>query len=148
MDTSQPLKVDVFVLGGGLLDRRQIDRRVRVAVPGSTDGIWVTSPEDQVLRKLDWYRKGGEVSDRQWRDVLGILSTVGHGFDREDLTETATHVGLADLLDAAWPRWLTAAGVGEFAGQPRRAQSMHRRVSGRAARRSSPIGRPHSSHVP
>jgi hypothetical protein len=33
--------------------------------------IWIASAEDSIVRKLDWYRRGGEVSDRQWRDVLG-----------------------------------------------------------------------------
>jgi hypothetical protein len=28
-------------------------------------------PEDILLQKLRWFRLGGEVSDRQWRDVLG-----------------------------------------------------------------------------
>ena len=33
----------------------------------------VASPEDTLLAKLEWYRLGGEVSERQWRDVLGVL---------------------------------------------------------------------------
>jgi hypothetical protein len=101
-DTTQPMKVDVFVLGDGLLDRRQIDRRMRIALPGSPHGIWVTSPEDQVLRKLDWYRLGGEVSDRQWRDVIGLLAAVGREFDRADITAAAAQLGLVDLLEAAF----------------------------------------------
>ena len=31
----------------------------------------VSSPEDTLLAKLEWYRMGGEVSERQWRDVQG-----------------------------------------------------------------------------
>ena len=51
------LKVDLFVLGQGLLDRLQMDRRVLVEIAGDPPTeIWVTSPADQVLRKLDWYR--------------------------------------------------------------------------------------------
>jgi hypothetical protein len=68
VDTVNALKVDVFVLGDDLLDRMQIERRVLVELPGAPMGIWVTAAEDQVLRKLDWYRKGGRPSDRQWRD--------------------------------------------------------------------------------
>lgn len=43
VDTASAIKVDLFV-GDGLLDRMQIERRVRVAVPGAENGIWVTSP--------------------------------------------------------------------------------------------------------
>ena len=34
---------------------------------------FVATAEDTLLAKLEWYRMGGEVSERQWRDVLGIL---------------------------------------------------------------------------
>ena len=33
---------------------------------------FVATAEDTLLQKLRWYRLGDEVSDRQWRDVLGI----------------------------------------------------------------------------
>lgn len=97
------MKVDLFVLGDGILDRRQIERRVRIALPGGAATLWVTSPEDQVLRKLDWFRLGGSVSDRQWRDVLGILRIRGGAIDEDYLrsTATATATGLAELVERA-----------------------------------------------
>jgi hypothetical protein len=36
--------------------------------------IYVATPEDTVLAKLAWYRLGDEISDRQWRDILGVLA--------------------------------------------------------------------------
>lgn len=93
------MKVDLFVLGDGLLDRRQIEGRRRVAV-GDVE-LWVGAPEDQVLRKLSWYRLGGEVSDRQWRDVVAILAVQRDRLDYADLRSAARTVGLADLLERA-----------------------------------------------
>src|SRR3954470_14770428 len=101
VDTAHGLKVDLFVLGDGLLDRMQIERRIDVTIPGFADRIWITSPEDQVLRKLDWYRSTEHQSERQWRDVLGILRIHGDALDSDYLNDTARQVGLGALLDDA-----------------------------------------------
>lgn len=95
------MKIDLFVLGDGLLDRMQIERRVLIAVPGAAKGIWVTAPEDQVLRKLDWFRRGATTSDRQWRDVVGILRIHRQSMDLDYLRSSAVAVGLAETLDEA-----------------------------------------------
>lgn len=104
------MRVDVFVLGDGLLDRRQMERRRQIDVP-RTDGpilIWVGTPEDQVLRKLRWFQLGGEVSDRQWNDVLGILTVQAATIDLTDVVRTATQLGLGDLAVRA----IAEAGLG------------------------------------
>ena len=62
------LKVDLFVAGGTPLDARQIARRQAVDL-GDGRRLHVHPPEDILLQKLRWYRRGGEVSDRQWRDI-------------------------------------------------------------------------------
>jgi len=101
VDTENALKVDLFVVGDGLLDRMQIQRRVRIGMPGAPDGIWVTSAEDQVLRKLDWFRNSGSTSERQWRDVVGILRVHGAELDAEYLSESARALDLSGELDEA-----------------------------------------------
>jgi hypothetical protein len=96
-------KVDFFVLGDGLLDRRQLERRRRVVlVEEPRQELWVTSDEDQVLRKLDWFRAGAGVSDRQWRDVVGILAVQAEHIDRADLEAAAAELGLDELLARAF----------------------------------------------
>ncbi len=95
-------KVDLFVLGTGRLDTAQIDRRVRFEL--QTDppaSLWVTSPEDQVLRKLEWFRHGGGVSDKQWRDVVAILRANEGRLDLVYLQGQANALDLNDLLDQA-----------------------------------------------
>lgn len=63
--------------------------------------LWIRSAEDQILRKLSWYRAGGEVSDRQWRDVIGILRVQGGRLDLVSLRAVAGEAGLSELLERA-----------------------------------------------
>jgi hypothetical protein len=61
----------------------------------------VPRAEDVVLLKLDWHRAGGEVSERQWGDVLGVLKVAAGDLDRGYLSLWAKDLGLADLLERA-----------------------------------------------
>lgn len=61
----------------------------------------MVAPAEQILRKLDWCLKGGAVSDRQWRDVVGILAAQQEHLDVDDLMNRATELGLDDLVKAA-----------------------------------------------
>ena len=54
-----------------------------------------------MLAKLQWYREGGGVSDRQWTDVLGVLKVQGATLDRAYLEEWARELGLTSLLRRA-----------------------------------------------
>lgn len=82
------LKVDLFVAGGTPLDDLQLERRLRVEIrPGHV--IYIHPPEDILLQKLRWYRLGGGVSDRQWRDIIGIIRTQGERLDRRYLAVNA-----------------------------------------------------------
>ena len=94
------LKVDLFVAGGTPLDARQIARRLAVDL-GDGRRLHVHPPEDILLQKLRWYRRGGEVSDRQWRDVAAIVRVQGGRLDRAYLREGAAILGVTDLLDRA-----------------------------------------------
>lgn len=107
------LKVDLFVLGDAALDREQLRRRFQAQVSAeSAQRVPVSSAEDLVLRKLDWFRAGGGVSDRQWRDVLGILKVQRGRFDLDYLRRWAASLELTELLARA----LREAGAPEGAG--------------------------------
>ncbi len=92
-------KVDVFVSKGCPFDRAQIERRVlQIVATDPQRTMYLASPEDTVLAKLDWYRQGGEVSDRQWRDVIGVLVAQHGRLDASYLDDWADQLGLRDLL--------------------------------------------------
>ena len=94
-------KVDFFVLGGSNFSREEFSRRaLRQIDPQSGFEAYVQAPEDAVLSKLDWYRRGGEVSENQWRDVLGMLRQQA-GLDSAYLRKWAGELGVADLLERA-----------------------------------------------
>ena len=95
------MKVDLFIAGGSVLDEQQMDRRQRVQVATDPDRhLYFYMPEDILLQKLNWYRAGGEVSDRQWRDILGIV-LVQSELDDAYLRDGARRLGVVDLLDRA-----------------------------------------------
>jgi len=95
-------KVDVFVAKTRAFDRSQLARRRLVLLSEEPERqAYVASAEDTILAKLEWYRMGGEVSERQWRDVLGVLLVQGERLDLDYLKQMATHIGVLDLLKLA-----------------------------------------------
>lgn len=91
-------KVDVFVAGGTALDRQLLDRRIPVDLGVAAGRLYVHSPEDILLQKLRWYRRGGEVSDRQWRDILGIVRVQAERLDRSYAERGAVQLEVGDLF--------------------------------------------------
>lgn len=95
-------KVDVFTFKGRLFEESQVRRRVAQVVAADPERTaYVASAEDTVLSKLEWYRSGGEMSDRQWRDVVDVLKVQGDRLDHGYLRHWADVLKVEDLLERA-----------------------------------------------
>jgi hypothetical protein len=95
------VKVDLFVSRDRPFDRRAFERASPASLEGVELALPVSSAEDTVLAKLEWFRKGGEVSERQWTDVRGVLQAGGGTLDLAYLCRGAAELGIDDLLDRA-----------------------------------------------
>ena len=102
ISTSVGFKVDVFVRKDRPFERSLMDRRVSATMADAPDRpISVVSAEDSILLKLEWYRLGGEVSEQQWSDILGVMRIQSDRLDQAYLDHWSAELGVADLLDSA-----------------------------------------------
>lgn len=93
-------KVDVYILPADDFSRQQLERRRReTLLPDVAQEVCLATSEDTILAKLHWYRRGGEVSERQLRDVAGIVKVQGVELDIEYLRAWADRLGVRDLLE-------------------------------------------------
>ena len=95
-------KVDVFVPQVRPFLKEQLSRaRRQVLATEPRAEAMVATAEDTLLAKLDWYRMGGEGSERQWRDVLGILEVQAGSLELDYLHKWAKELRVSDLLERA-----------------------------------------------
>lgn len=95
------LKIDVFIpKSRQFAQQEQLRSRPQILVTGSRPFL-LSSPEDVILNKLEWYKMGNEISTRQWDDVLGVLSRQRTSLDLAYLQDWAKSLGVDDLLERA-----------------------------------------------
>lgn len=96
------VKVDFFILQDTPTAQKEMERRqpMRLNDPPATI-LQVASAEDTIVQKLAWYRLGREVSEHQWKDVLGIIKVKRPVLDLAYLQDAATALAISDLLDRA-----------------------------------------------
>lgn len=95
------MKVDVFVLKARPFDQEAFARVIHEVIDGERQ-FPLTTAEDIILHKLEWFRLGGGVAQRQWEDVLGVIRLQGDALDRPHLDHWARQLGIDDLLARAF----------------------------------------------
>lgn len=93
-------KIDVYLPSADEFDQQQLNRRrPEVLLPDSSQTIFIATPEDTILAKLSWYRRGGEASERQLTDVVGIIKVQNQRLDVSYLRQWADKLNVLDLLE-------------------------------------------------
>ncbi len=91
---SSGLKIDVIVPANSELDRSRFNRRRRW--PGGGDfEVWMSSPEDVILKKMEYYKKGQ--SDKHIRDIVGVLKVQAEKLDRDYIATWAERLQVSDI---------------------------------------------------
>jgi arginine deiminase len=100
---STMIKIDVFISSERMFDKTSFSRRKQDKLSEELDSVQVflCSAEDTILSKLEWYKSGGSVSDRQWKDILGVIKVQGELLDKDYLMEWAEELNVKELLEKA-----------------------------------------------
>ena len=97
------LKIDFFPLRKRSFSQQEFSRRQpRLLLKESIAPAYVATAEDTLLSKLEWFRAGGEVSENQWKDVVGILKVQADTLDVAYLNQWARELHVEGLLEKAF----------------------------------------------
>lgn len=95
-------KVDIFTPTQRVFDQNQLSRRQETKLGEEQIRLFILSPEDIILAKLECYHLEGRVSDQQWRDILGVLLIKQDQLDRDYMQKMADQMNTTDLLERAF----------------------------------------------
>jgi hypothetical protein len=95
------LKIDVIIPAETAFNRSRFSRAMRVNAGGDWEAMF-SSPEDAILRKMEFYQEGG--SDKHLRDIAGVLKANAGGLDTAYIEQWAATLGVTDVWRAILAR--------------------------------------------
>jgi hypothetical protein len=100
IDVKTGWKADLRIRQARPFSVAEFERRQKANIL-STE-VWVLSPEDAILSKLEWAKESG--SAQQAQDVLGILQMQSEKLDKSYLWEWAEILGVRGSLEELWEK--------------------------------------------
>jgi len=103
------IKADIYpIRPNDKFRKAAINRRIKIHPDGFPSlSFYICSAEDIVLQKLIWYCIARNQSEKQWRDILGVLKLQGDSLDFDYLNYWAAELNVKEECDRA----LTEAGL-------------------------------------
>jgi hypothetical protein len=101
IDLASGWKVDFIIRKNRTFSRSAFERRIPMTLLDVP--VFVATPEDTIIAKLEWSRDSGG-SERQRRDIAGILATTGQELDRAYVERWVKELDLGE-------EWLAAQGT-------------------------------------
>lgn len=98
--TLTALKVDC-ILPANAFDQNEITRGILKSIGSGQTAVFAT-PEDVILKKMEYYRLGG--SDKHLRDIAGVLKVSGEQVDHAYIAAHAEQFKLTDIWQAILSR--------------------------------------------
>jgi hypothetical protein len=95
VDLAGGWKADLILRKDRPFSRQEFERRRQIEAMGQA--LWVVSPEDAILSKLEWMK--GRESSVQYSDALGVAVAQWKELDTEYLRRWAGPLGVEDVLN-------------------------------------------------
>ena len=88
------MKIDVMIPDRDSFNRSRFRRTKRLNI-SETSSAEFAAPEDVIIKKLEYYQKGG--SDKHLRDIVGMMKISESLINEEYIREWTDKLGLSDL---------------------------------------------------
>lgn len=95
------LKIDVIIRKKDAFDDSRFKRIKRICPIKDTEANFA-SPEDVIIKKMEYYKEGG--SEKHLRDITGILKISGEIVDYNYINQWTVRFGLKDIWEAVLNR--------------------------------------------
>lgn len=93
-------KIDIFILKERLFDEEALMRkREDTLSEDSSFKLFISSPEDVILSKLEWYKVGNYSSERQIEDIKNVFLVQAKNLDIVYVKKWAEILGVKEILE-------------------------------------------------
>lgn len=94
---SSGIKIDIILTKTTPFSEAEFSRRKKGLLFPDKEASFA-SPEDLIIKKMDFYKEGG--SEKHLRDITGILKISGDIIDTDYISQWADRLALKDIWDA------------------------------------------------